>query len=96
MTDDYTQPEIVRALARIEEGQKSLGDKVDRLTERFVTADVFELRVANVERDIKDAKDASAAAQSSADARRTPGWSIAAVVASIVAVAASIIPALAK
>lgn len=87
--DDYTQPEIVRALARIEAGQTALGDKVDKLTERFVTADVFELRMAAAERDIRDAK-------ASADSRRPSGWTIAVGLAAIIACAAALIPLLAK
>lgn len=87
--DDFTQAEIVRSLARIEDGQKALGEKVEKLTERFVTADVFELRMASVERDVVDVK-------SSVESRRVSGWTIAAVIVAIVATAAALIPALAK
>lgn len=87
--DDFTQAEIVRSLARIEDGQKVLGEKVEKLTERFVTADVFELRMASVERDVVDVK-------SSVESRRVSGWTIAAVIVAIVATASALIPALAK
>lgn len=94
--DDYTQAEVVRALGRIEKGQEDLARKVDGLTDKFVTSDVFKLRIEAVEQGVKDVKDAAATAQASADSRRPSGWTIAVGLAAIVAVATSLIPLLAK
>lgn len=96
MTDDYTNPEIARALVRIEEGQKELVRKVDGLTDKFVTTDVFELRMSTAERDIKDGKAKVEAAQAAADSRRPSGLTIALAVAVLVATAANLIPLFAK
>jgi anti-sigma factor RsiW len=89
MTDDYTNPEIARALVRIEEGQKDLAKKVDALADKFVTADVFALRVGAVERDVKEIKTA-------ADSRRPSAWTITTGLAALTAVGVTLIPILAK
>ena len=90
--DDYTQAEVVRALTRIEKGQEELGRKFDGLTDKFVTTDVFELRVGAVERDVKEGKAATAAAQATADSRRPSALTVTVGVAAIVATVVNIIP----
>lgn len=96
MTDDYTNPEIARTLVRIEAGQKDLADKFDKLTDRFVTTEVFDLRVAAVERDIKEGKAKVEVAQATADSRRPSGLTVAVAVAAIVATVVNLIPFLIK
>ena len=96
MSDDYTQAEIVRSLQRIEKSQETLTALVTSQGTTYVTRVEFDLVRSAQEKEIRETKEATAAAQAASDSRRPSGWTIAVGLAAIVAVVASLIPLLAK
>jgi hypothetical protein len=91
MTDDFTQAEIVRALARIEKNQEDLGKKFDEMPKQFVPVAVFELRVAVLDREVQASKVALTAFKEEVESRRVPWTTVVLVLAGIVTATAGLV-----
>lgn len=96
MTDDYTQAEIVRSLQRIEKSQEALTALVTSQGTTYVTRVEFDLVRTAQAKEIREAKEATAAVQAATESRRPSGWTIAVGLAAIITSAVALVLLLAK
>lgn len=85
MTDEWTNPEMVREMKRISAGQDRLEAKIDTALAGFVTRNEFTATVARFESDLKELKTS-----------KPPWTAVAPIVISIILAAVVLIPLIAN
>lgn len=100
MVDDYSTPEIVRSLRRIETGLGEVNAELKAYSTVYVSRAEFQEWRTAIGREIGETKsmtrDGLAKLEQEIDARHAPWWSIVTAMAAVAAVLITVVPLIAR